>query len=366
MLFLKPNRCALTLAAVLAFGAAQPRLLSAAQFIQRNLTSDIPGMALHTDPNLKNPWGISFFPTSPFWVSNQVSGNSTLYGANGAARSLVVTTPPGGPTGQVSNSTSDFPAGNGSPSLFVFATLAGTIDAWNGQSGTTATVAASTPGAAYTGLAMANNGSGNFLYAANAAGARIDVFDGNFHPATLAGSFTDPNLPAGYTPYNIQTVGGNLYVEYSQGFNVGAGLGIVNEFDANGNLIKRLITGGALNAPWGITLAPAGFSDFGGALLVGNLGDGRINAFNPNDGTLLGTLSDAAGQPLVNDGLWALAFRNAPGFDPNALYFTAGINGQTDGLFGTISPSPEPGTFLVSALAAAALLLARRRLVSRR
>jgi uncharacterized protein (TIGR03118 family) len=365
MLFSKPNSFALTLAAVLTLGASQPSLLSAAQFTQRNLTSDIPGMALHTDPNLKNPWGISFNPTSPFWVSNQVSGNSTLYGPDGAVKPLVVSTPPGGPTGQVFNGTSDFPAGNGSPSLFLFATLAGTIDAWNGQSGTTATVAATTPGAVYTGLAMANNGSGNFLYAANATGG-IDVFDASFHLTTLPGSFTDPNLPAGYTPYNIQAIGGNLYVEYSQGLNTGAGLGIVNQFDANGALVKRLITGGPLNAPWGITLAPSGFTDFGGALLVGNFGDGQVNAFNPNDGTFLGTLADAAGHPLVNDGLWSLAFRNAAGFDPNALYFTAGINGEADGLFGTISPSPEPGTFLAGALAIGLLFAAGRRRVTHR
>jgi len=330
---------------------------------QANLTSDIPGEAQNTDPNLKNPWGVSFSLTSPFWISNQVSGNATLFNAAGvpfpAATPLVVTTPPGSPTGQVFNGTMDFQV-NGTAAHFIFATLGGTIDAWTG--GTTATVQATTAGAAYTGLALANNSSGNFLYAANFAGGLIDVFNSTFAPATLSGSFSDPNLPTGYTPYNIQNINGNLYVEYSMGFTKGAGLGIVDEFDSNGNFIRRVVSaGGVLNLPWGITTAPAGFGPFGGDLLVGNLGDGKINAFDPTTGAFVGVLSDSHGNPIVNDGLWALAFRTAPGYNPNSLYFTAGINGQKDGLFGTITPTPEPATFLVGALGLAFLFVVKRR-----
>ncbi len=302
---------------------------------------------------------MSFSPTSPFWVSNQASGNSTLYGAAGVPLPLVVTTPPASPTGQVFNGTTDFQV-SGTAAHFIFATLAGTIDAWTG--GASSAVVAATQGAVYTGLALANNGSSNFLYAANAVGGRIDIFNSTFAPATLSGSFTDPNLPAGYSPYNIQNINGNLYVEYSQGFTMGAGLGIVNEFDANGNFVRRIVSaGGALNTPWGITMAPAGFGSFGGDLLIGNLGDGKINAFDPTTGAFQGVLSDSHGNPLVNDGLWALAFHTAPGYNPNSLYFTAGINGQTDGLLGTITPTPEPATFLIGALGFAVLLVAKRR-----
>ena len=342
-------------------GAISPAFASSV-YTRTDLTSDIPGMAQNTDPNLKNPWGVSFSPKSPFWVSNQVSGNSTLYDASGLPLPLVVATPPGGPTGQVFNGTTDFQV-NGTAAHFIFATLGGTIDAWTG--GTAATVQATTAGAAYTGLALANNGSANFLYAANFAGGRIDVFNSTFAPATLSGSFTDPNLSAGYTPYNIQNIGGNLYVEYSLGFTNGAGLGIVDEFDSNGNFIRRVVSaGGVLNLPWGITMAPAGFGPFGGDLLIGNLGDGKINAFNPATGAFQGVLSDSKGDPIVNDGLWALAFRTAPGYNPNSLYFTAGINGQKDGLFGTITPTPEPATFLIGALGLTVLFLVKRRSIS--
>jgi uncharacterized protein (TIGR03118 family) len=351
-----PKRILLSSFAALALAAPS----FADPFTQVNLTSDIPGMAQHTDPNLKNPWGMSFGPNTPFWVSNQVTGNSTLYGTTGAPAPLVVTTPPGGPTGQVFNGTSDFAQPGGGVSRFIFATLAGTIDGWTPTNGTTAMTLASTPGAVYTGLAIGSNGAGNFLYAANAAGG-IDVFDSAFNHATLSGAFTDPNLPAGYTPYNIQNINGSLFVEYSQGTAVGAGLGAVNEFDTNGNFVRRLVTGGALNAPWGITMAPTGFGQFGGDLLIGNLGDGKINAFDPTNGSFQGVLTDSNGNPIVNDGLWALAFRTDAGYNPNSLYFTAGINGETNGLFGTITPTPEPATILVGGLGLAVVFILRRR-----
>jgi len=300
----------------------------------------MPGLAAVTDPNLKNPWGVSFAPTSPFWVSNQVTNNSTLYLADGTPAPLVVSVP-GGPTGQVFTGGSSF---TGSP-LFTFATLGGAIYTWNQSNGNAAHFAASTPGAAYTGLALGSNASGNFLYAASAAG-KIDAYNSNFAAAALAGSFTDPNLPAGYVPYNIQNINGQLYVEYA---NFSNHQGAVSVFDTNGNFVKELVApgGSQLNEPWGIVIAPSGFGSFGNDLLVGNLGNGEINAFDPSSGMFLGTLDGSNGQPLVNDGLWSLSTRGA-GFDTNAVYFSAGINGQQDGLFGRIDPAQTPEPFSVS------------------
>lgn len=361
MLFWKYTRVFAPLLAIVAYSLGAPSA-SADEFTQTNLTSDIPGLAQNTDSNLKNPWGVSFSPTSPFWVSNHVSGNATLYGASGGSVPLVVSTPPGSPTGQVFNGTGQFLL-NGKSSLFIFDTLAGTVDAWNG--GTAATVVATTSGAAYTGLALASVGTTNYLYAANASG-RIDVFDSSFKPVTLSGTFSDPSLPAGYTPYNIQAIGGNLYVEYSKGFQTGTGLGIVDKFDPNGNFVQRLITGGPLDAPWGITLAPAGFGSFGGDLLIGNLGNGEINAFNPSTGAFLGTLLDEHGNPIVNDGLWSLSFRTGGGFNPEALYFTAGINNQTDGLFGSIVATPEPSTLLIGGVGLVTVMLLNRQMARKR
>jgi uncharacterized protein (TIGR03118 family) len=347
------------IAAALSLFVVAPQVL-ANDFSQTNLVSDNSGVATTTDPNLVNPWGIANSATSPFWISDQGTGVSTLYNGAGAITPLVVSipaaaTPPNGPTGIVFAGGAGFA---GSP-LFIFSTLQGTIAAWAGSDGTTAVTEATPPGAVYTGLALANNGSGNFLYAANSVGG-IDVFNSNFAKVSLSGSFTDPNLPAGFTPYNIQNIGGDLYVEYSDG--VGLGDGVVDVFDANGNFIKRLITGGSLDNPWGITLAPAGFGSFGGDLLVGNNGNGEINAFNPTNGAWIGTLDNNSGNPIVNSGLWALEFRTG-GTDVNtdALYFTAGINGQKDGLFGSIqATTPEPGTLVLLGSGLVGLIFSRR------
>jgi uncharacterized protein (TIGR03118 family) len=343
-------------------GLLVPLLLASgswAAFLQTNLVSDIPGLANNLDPNLKNPWGISFSPTSPFWVSDQVTGVATLYNSLGVPQALVVTIPPAGggnPTGQVFNSTaSDFMLSNNTKATFLFATLNGTITGWNGTAGTTAQVVATTPGAAYTGLALANNGSGNFLYAANAVANRIDVFNGALQLVTLAGSFTDPNLPAGFTVYNIQNLGGTLYVTYE---NEATGGGVVDAFDANGVFLRRVsanAAGGPLESPWGVTLAPSGFGPFGGALLVGNEDDGRISAFNPTTGAFLGQLLDGNGQPIANTGLWGLTFGNGGnGGFPDILYFAAGIQDEEHGLFGSIQvvgvPEPASLTFVVVGL----------------
>ncbi len=341
---------------VIAIALALPlRLLATNVLTQTNLVSDIPGEAAHTDPNLRNSWGVSFAPTSPFWISNQASGTSTLYTGTGNPVSLVVTIPPGGPpsgpTGQVFNTTltsttPGFALSNGNPGIFIFDTLNGTIDGWNPAAGTTALQAASTPGAIYTGLALASVGSSSYLYAADSTGS-IRVFDSTFTPVTLSGNFTDPSAIAGYVPFNIELIGSNLYVTYAKLSAAGIGLpgGYVDVFTTSGTFVKRLATGGSLYAPWGMAIAPPGFGTFGGNLLVGNFGNGEILRYDPSTGAYLGTLNAANGTPFVNDFLWSLEFRTAgPGINPNALYFTAGINHQTDGLFGEIAFTPEPET----------------------
>ena len=332
-------------------------LHAAAIYVQTNLTSDIPGLAANTDANLKNPWGMSFGLMTPFWVSDQVTNVSTLYNASGVPQSLVVATPPipgGGPTGQVFAGGMGFTMATGTAANFIFATLSGTIDAWN--SGTSAQIQFAAPnGAVYTGLALA----GNLLYAADTRNNRIDVFNNSFQQTTVGGSFVDPNVTSGFTPYNIQNIGGKLYVEYARRNTPG---GFVGVFDTNGNFLQH-ISDSHLNSPWGITQAPATFGDFGGDLLIGNFGDGTINAFT-SSGLFVGTLSGVSGQPLVNSGLWALNFRaQGSGFDPNALFFTAGINGESDGLFAEIRPVPEPST--LSMLVLGCVLCLSRRIAAR-
>jgi uncharacterized protein (TIGR03118 family) len=319
--------------------------LLAGSFTQTNLVSNIPGLANVTDPNLVDPWGMSFSAGSPIWVSDRGTGVSTLYSGTGSIVPLVVTVPPGaplGPTGQVFAGGTSFMV-NGSAANFIFATLGGTIDAWN--TGTTATVENTTAGATFEGLALANN----TLYAANfQSGGGIDAFNSSYAPIGTSGGFTDPNLPAGYAPFNIQNIGGKLYVEYAKvtpGVPVPlpGGGGFVDVYDTNGNLQQRLVSNGQLDAPWGIALAPAGFGSFGGDLLIGNFGNGQINAFNPTTGAFIGTLDNASGNPIVNNGLWAIEFGNSAA-NPNALYFNAGINQGTNGLFGDIQATPEPGS----------------------
>jgi len=341
-------------------------------FFQTNLASDVPGMAANLDPNLKNPWGMSFSATSPFWVSNQGSNNSTLYNGAGAAQALVVSTPPG-PTGQVfANVAGNFllppgaAGGSPAPATFIFDTLSGRIAAWNSAQGNPVgvaiTVFLATDNAVFTGLAIANNAGSSLLYAADFANARIDVFNGSFAQTSVSGGFTDPGLPSGYSPYNVQNIAGKIYVEYAKVDplthlpTTTANTGIVDVFDLNGNMLQRLATNSHLNSPWGVTQAPAGFGDFAGDILVGNFGDGTISAFNPLTLAFDGTLSGSSG-PIVNSGLWALNFR-APGsgFDPNTLFITAGINGEADGLFASIQVAPEPGTLFMMALAGVPLL----------
>jgi uncharacterized protein (TIGR03118 family) len=333
--------------------------------VQTNLVSDIPGLAVTTDPNLIDPWGISNSATSPYWISDQGTNRATLYNGAGTITALVVGVPqvgsPSGPTGQIAvpTGTTGFNVpGTTSVAKFIFATLDGTIAAWaSGNAVTAVTI----PGASFTGLAFANNGTANFLYAADfVTGGGVKVFDSNFNPTVLAGSFTDPSIPAGYQPFNVQLLGSDLYVAYAEvaapGFpTFGSGLGYVDEFDLNGNLVSSLIVaGGQLNAPWGLTMSPSTFSAFPSDLLVGNFGNGQINAFNPANGAFIGTISDPGGRPIVNDGLWAIEFGNGnAGSSPSTLYFTAGINGGADGLFGALTPGPAMLTFTNQLVAAA-------------
>jgi uncharacterized protein (TIGR03118 family) len=341
-----------------------PAFLLADTYVQTNLVSDIPGLATLTDRNLVDPWGVSSTATSPFWVSDNGTNLATLYTGAPTINALAVSVP-GGPTGQVNNSnTSGFllTNGNGQAANFIFATQAGTILGWNG--GTTAVTQYNNPAASYTGLAIGTSGGNTYLYAANANGT-VDVLDSSFHLyLTLAGHFTDPSLPAGYVPYNIQAIGTQLYVTYVKYDSLGNEIpsGIVDVYNTNGTFASRFSSSSLLDAPWGITLAPSTFGAFGGDMLIGNFLNGEINAFNATSGAFLGTLDGSNGLPIANPGLWALDFRTGgTGNNTNALYFTAGINDETDGLFGEITVTPEPPSLLLGVLGVLALTLTRLR-----
>ena len=351
----RPRTIALAVAAAL---LAAPAGL-AQVYQQANLVSDLPGMAAHTDSNLVNPWGIASSGSSFFWVADNHTGVATLYDSSGTPQSLVVTVPPepggmeGSPDGIVFNGSTDFEVSPGSPARFIFATEDGTISGW--ASGTTAVIKVldtSATGVVYKGLAIGNNGTANFLYGTDFHGNAVNVFNATYAPVTLAGSFSDPTIPMGFAPFNVQNIGGVLYVTYAlqdadrHDDVPGPGNGFINKFDLNGNLLGRFASHGTLNSPWGMALAPAGFGMFGGDLLVGNFGDGRINAFDPATGAFLGQLTDGSGNPITIQGLWGLRFGNGgSGGDPNTLYFAAGIPGpggmvEDHGLFGSISVVP--------------------------
>jgi uncharacterized protein (TIGR03118 family) len=337
-----------------------------AGFTQSNLVSDLPGIATTTDPNLVNPWGIALNPAGPIWIADQGTGVSTLYNATGqpqpAGAPLIVSIPAsatsaagtrGSPTGTVVNSGSGFVVsrnGLSGPAQFLFATLDGTISGWSPAVDPTHAIIAqdsnapggssyqSGRGASYTGLTLASNASGTFLFAADFGAGTVDVFDTSFHKVQLAGNFSDPSLPAGFAPFNVKALGGNLFVEYARQDRSPGG-GFVDVFNTNGMMVRRLASGGPLNAPFGVTQAPAGFGNFGNAILVGNFGDGKINAFDATSGSFLGTLADSAGNAIQNDHLWALTFGNGNGSDPNTLYLTAGIQNETHGLFASLRPA---------------------------
>jgi len=356
--------------------AGHPRAASTG-YVQTNLISDLPGVAKVTDPNLLNPWGLAFFPNaSPFWINENNAGFSALYFADAvavAALPMVIipapTAPTGGtPTGIVANfsvGTGAFPipnpaGGNFGPALFIFDTEDGTVEAWNLTIPNVLSAVivvdnsagGSPTGAVYKGLALGSNAAnGPLLYAANFRSGNVDVFDKNFKSPTppLSGTFTDPKLQHGYAPFGIQNINGQIWVTYAMQDKAKhdpvnkPAHGFVDVFDTDGNLLQHFAQHGHLNAPWGVALAPSTFGQFANDILIGNFDDGKINAFDPKTGHWLGALAGPDGNPLVNDGLWALTFGGALNSDgkpssPGTLFFSAGLNDETDGLFGSIVP----------------------------
>jgi uncharacterized protein (TIGR03118 family) len=346
-------------------------------FLVTNLVTDDQkaNPAKITDPvipgqpsGLVNAWGISNGGTGPFWVSSNGTGVSQLYSvnpSNDATTKLgltVVIPGDGSVTGQVSNSTSAF---NGD--RFLFVNEDGTISGWRGALGTIAERFQVASDAVYKGVALATIGGNTYLYAANFHSGAIDVLKGTPGAPNLTGNFTDPNLGAGYAPFNIQLLGDKLYVTYAlQGTGkdekAGPGLGIVDVFDTQGNLISRVASpGGPLNAPWGLAIAPSSFGSFAGDLLVGNFGDGTINAFDLSKNSFVGPLPGPDGKPLVIDGLWGLIPGNGgQGGSTDRIYFAAGPGDESHGLFGSISSVPEPSTVLLGLIAIAGLAASRR------
>jgi uncharacterized protein (TIGR03118 family) len=341
--------------------------------IQTNLVTDNPAVnpAQITDAHLVNPWGVSFAPGGPFWVSDNQTGLSTLYSVDAAGAvtkvNLEVTIPgaPGGgsgtPTGEVFN------AGNGAGAfnrnLFLFVNEDGTVSGWRGALGTTAEILATGMTAnVYKGATEETVAGHTYLLAANFRAGTIDVFKGDTGAPNLTGNFLEPSLPAGYAPFNIQLLGGKLYVTYALQDSMkhddapGAGNGFVAAFDANGNFLGRVASGGnpssPLNSPWGLAIAPSSFGSLAGDLLVGNFGDGKINAYNLATNSFDGQLTRPNGQPLVIDGLWALTVGGS-GSDgnPQTVYFTAGPNDEMDGLFGALTAVPEPSSLVSGAIA---------------
>jgi uncharacterized protein (TIGR03118 family) len=322
---------------------------------QTNLVSDLPGLAQLTDPDLVNPWGLAAGPATPAWVADNGTDKATIYPGfvNGSPiqkAGLVVNIPGGAPTGQVFNPTPGFVVRSGAasgPALFLFDSEAGLVTGWNPgvpppPPSTQAQVGASVPDAIYKGLAIATTPAGTFLYGADFHHGRIDVFDSGFNRVHLSGSFRDRGLPRGFAPFNIQELGGLLYVAYAkqdaaaEDEVAGPGLGFVDVYSTSGHLLRRLLRRGHLNAPWGLVLAPAGFGRFSGDLLVGNFGDGRINAYDPTTGAFRGHLRHEDGSPIEIEGLWALRFGNGVTGNPTTLLFTAGIDDEAHGLFGAI------------------------------
>jgi len=321
-------------------------------YSQTNLVANSAGVANHTDPQLSNPWGISFIPGQPFWIANNNGGTSTLYDAQGNKDALVVNIPvaahnpcpQGCPTGTVANSQAGV-FGNGA---FLFDTEDGIIANWTGQGNAFTVVDNSAAGAVYKGLALLNNNEGAFLLAANFNSGKIDVFDHNFAPTHLTGNFSDPQLPAGYAPHGIKVIANVILVAYAMQDTakhdpvIGAGLGIIDAFDTEGNFTRTFATGGTLNAPWGMVMAPATFGDFSNDVLIGNFGDGIINAYT-TAGQFVGQIKNSAGQVIATPGLWDLVFGAGGTGDPSTLYFTAGGSDQTNGLFATLVPATAVG-----------------------
>ena len=346
---------------------AAPAAPAANSFAQTNLIANKASFKPKmVDPNLVNAWGLAAGPTTPIWVSDHNTGFATVYsgGIKGGAVSLDLTVPvPGGnPTGQVFNPSSAFPVGgpSGSPAVFIVDTDSigarqspGQIEAWNG--GASFVVETSpkggpggkTPaGAVFKGLALATTPkAGPELFAADVHNAKVDVFNRTFHFVKTPAEFRDRKIPAGYAPFNVQNINGKIYVTYGKQNKaktdvvLGAGLGFVDVYTVNGQLIRHLVAHGPLNAPWGLAIAPKGFGPFGGDLLVGNLGNGWINAFSPATGKFLGPLRNRSGHPIAISGLWGLMVGNSAFGGASSLVFSAGPNGYRNGLVGVLNPA---------------------------
>ena len=373
--------CALTVAACGGGNSGGGGVSAAMGFTDTALVSNsstVVATAHTMDANLQNPWGVAFAPGGPFWISDAHSNVTTLYTGIGTnetqgitgSSSVGIAIPasaagvPASPTGQVYNGNGGFliSTSKGQESaLFILDGEGGTISAWANDSGATAVTAYDdgvTNGAnhaVYKGLAIGTVGGATFLYATDFHNNKVDVFASDFSlPADMQGKFVDPNIPAGFAPFGIAALNGNLYVTYAKQDSAmhdeatGAGLGYVDIFDFNGNLMSEFASAGTLNAPWGMAIAPAGFGSLQGDVLIGNFGDGTINIFSPN-GTKLanfeGPLMSGNGQPFAFPGLWSLVFGNGDTDKPlTTLFYTAGFADQTDGVFGgiTVTSSPTP------------------------
>jgi uncharacterized protein (TIGR03118 family) len=345
--------------AAAAAGCATPH--AETLYRQRNLVSNGPAVpAEHTDPNLVNGWGVAFNPFGVVWVSDERTGLSTLYDGDGNPQSLVVRIPAvvagqtGSPTGIVFYGGPAFNVSNGAvtaPSRFIFASRDGSITGWApgvDLNNAIRVVDNSASGALYTGLAVGAGGSGPLLYAADFRNGRVDVFNGGWAQVALPGTpFRDPGVPAGYAPFGLQAINGDIYVTWARqnaardGWDSGNGLGYVSVFDPNGAFVRRLAARGPLNAPWGLALAPDSFGRHGGRLLVGNAGDGEINAYDPGTGIWLGRLRGEDGRTIRIDGLKGIQFGNGLSNQPtNTLFFAAGPDGGANGLYGRLDAVP--------------------------
>ncbi len=332
---------------------------------QTNLVSDEVGQAPLVDPNLINPWGMSFgtgATATPVWASDNGADVSTLYkGATTppsfAKVPLTVSIPGGAPTGQVFNgSTTDFVVHSGSASgaaKFIFDSEAGWIVGWNtnvpAANSTQATPAVQVPNAVFKGLALAGAGGANYLYATDFHHGKVDVFDSTFTQQHWSGAFRDKHIPDGYAPFNIALLNGNLYVTYAKQDAAkhddapGAGHGFVDVFSTSGHLLNRLVSRGGLNSPWGLAIAPSSWGSLAGSLLVGNFGDGRIHAYDPTSGHSMGALRDAHGKKITIDGLWGLLPGNGVAADAQSVIFSAGPDGEAHGLVGVLQAAVVSG-----------------------
>ncbi len=317
----------------------------AQHYEQANLVSNLSSLAPHTDPNLVNGWGIARTSASPWWVSDNGTGHATMYDGDGNRQSLVVTVP-GSPTGTVFNGSGDFELAPGKPARFIFVSENGTISGWNPDvNATNAMVVVNNPDAVFKGVAIATVGSERFLFATDFHAGRIDVFDTSFNTVANGQGFRLRKNPRGLVPFNIQNIGGNLFVTFAKQDAArhddvpGAGNGLVAMFTPRGKLIGVFEHVSALNAPWGLALAPADFGLFSHHLIVGQFGSGEILAFDIATGAFEGNLLTPEGQSIVIDGILGIGFGNGGTAGPaNTLFFAAGPNSQSNGLFGRLDP----------------------------